>query len=388
MKNVTILDINLIKENPDNPRNIKVGIFKKLVKSLEEFPKMLEIRPLVVTTDYMVLGGNMRLRAAREAGLTQLPVIIATELTEAEQKQFIIKDNLGYGDWDFVKLVEHWDIDLLTDWGLEIPKIEIKPIGEDEFESDLDKIETDIVEGDLITIGPHRLFCGDSTNPQHVEQVLNGTEPYLMVTDPPYGVEYDPAWRDKTLRKDGSKRTGRAVGEIKGDDRCDWSEAYVLAPSCVAYVYHGAKFAACVADGLENNQFEIRAQIIWAKNNHVIGRGNYHWQHEPCWYAVKSGAKAQWIGDRSQSTIWNIDKPAKSETGHSTQKPIECMARPIRNHEGDVYDPFIGSGSTMIAAHQLGRVCYGIEINPKYCQVIINRMKNLYPELVVDVGRP
>jgi len=178
-------------------------------------------------------------------------------------------------------------------------------------------------------------------------------------------------------------RADRAIGKVSNDDRCDWSEAWVLSPSRVAYVWHAGIKSNVVQDSLEKCDYQLRSQIIWAKNNLVISRGDYHVKHEPCFYAVKKGNKGNWASDRKQTTEWEKDKPQKSETGHSTQKPVECMARPIRNHDGDVYDPFLGSGTTMVAAHQLNRKCYGMEIDPKYCQVIVDRMKKLDPAIVI-----
>lgn len=377
-----------IKENPSNPRVINDERFKKLVKSIKDFPKMLELRPLVVDSSMFVLGGNMRLRACKTLDLATVPVIFARDLTLGEQKEFIVKDNIGYGEWDFLKLQEEWDIPQLEDWGLEMPAVEIAiapEVEEDSFEScdSTESIQTDIVEGDLILIGRHRLLCGDSTNPQHIDRLLAGAAPEIMVTDPPYGVEYDPEWRNN--RSVGSAPS-RALGKVKNDNRVGWSDVFSLAPSRVAYVYHAGKHTAGAFKNLEDSQFEIRAQIIWVKNHFAISQGNYHWKHEPCWYAVKKGATANWCGDRKQTTIWEIDKPQKSDTGHSTQKPLECMVRPIRNHRGDVYDPFLGSGTTMVASHQLGRTCYGIEIHPKYCQIIIDRMKKLDPGLDVVIN--
>ena len=157
------------------------------------------------------------------------------------------------------------------------------------------------------------------------------------------------------------------------DDRCDWSEAWVLFPGNVVYCWHADLHASTVITSLQASGFEMRSQIIWAKSNFVLSRGHYHWKHEPCWYAFRKGQTADWIGDHSQTTLWEIPKPMKSETGHSCQKPIECMARAIRNHKGDVYDPFLGSGTTLIAAEQEGRTCYGMELEPKYCDVSIAR---------------
>lgn len=204
-----------------------------------------------------------------------------------------------------------------------------------------------------------------------------------MVTDPPYGVEYDADWRNEATRPDGTPYGAFATSEVQNDEKSDWTAAYALSEAEVAYVYHAGRFSSTVQQGLENCNFEIRNQIIWAKTNFAISRGHYNWQHEPCWYAVKKGKTAKWIGDFSETTVWNIAKPMKSETGHSTQKPIECMARPIKNHEGDVYDPFLGSGTTMVAAHQLERNCYGLELKPSHCQMIVDRMRKLDPVLEV-----
>lgn len=227
--------------------------------------------------------------------------------------------------------------------------------------------------GDLWLLGGHRVLCGDSTRAEDVERLLGGEVPLLMVTDPPYGVEYDPKWR-AIVNRDGPN-SKRAVGKVTNDDRADWREAYSLFPGDVAYVWHppGALQGTFLAS-LEAAGLEVRMTVIWAKNQFPFGRGHYHVKHEPCFYAVRSGRTAHWAGDRKQTTLWEIDKPRKSETGHSTQKPIECMARPIRNHEApSVYDPFLGSGTTLIAAEELGRTCYGMEISPQYVDVIVKR---------------
>jgi DNA modification methylase len=375
-----IVPISEVKTNPNNPRLIKDEKFKKLVKSIQDFPEMLELRPIVVNDDMVVLGGNMRLKACKEAGLKEVPIIKASFLTPEQQREFIIKDNVGFGEWDWDLIANEWDAQEVTDWGLDIPDFKIADAEEDDYEIP-DEIQTDIVLGDLFEIGEHRLLCGDSTNADDVAKVLNGKEPYLMVTDPPYGVEYDASWRDgKGLNR---RSADTAVGKVTNDDNADWTGSWSLSPSRVAYVWSSDRFAFQTVDPLIKSGFEVRNQIIWAKNQIVISRGNYHPQHEPCWYAVKKGNKGNWAGDRKQSTLWQIDKPMKSETGHSTQKPVECMARPVANHDGDVYDPFLGSGTTMVAAHQLNRKCYGIEIDPKYCQVIVDRMKKLDPSLVV-----
>ena len=230
--------------------------------------------------------------------------------------------------------------------------------------------------GDVYQLGRHRVICGDSTDKATVEKLLGDAQPFLMVTDPPYGVEYDPAWRNEFE----STGDSRALGVVQNDDRSDWRESWRLSGADVCYVWHASVFTHTVAESLEATDFELRYLIIWAKSNFAIGRGHYHHKHEPCWYGVRKGKQAKWQGDRSQTTVWDIDKPTKSETGHSTQKPLECMARPIRHHgekEDLVYDPFLGSGTTLITAEQLGRTCYGCELDPAYVDVIVQRWENL-----------
>jgi DNA modification methylase len=235
--------------------------------------------------------------------------------------------------------------------------------------------------GDLWLLGEHRLLCGDSTKAEDVARVLGDRKPFLMVTDPPYGVEYDPEWRNEAKRPDGTPYGAARTGVVTNDEQADWTPSYKLFPGHVAYVWHAGRFAADLVVNLRDSGFEVRTQVIWRKPRFIISRGHYHWQHEPCWYAVRKGGSAKWCGDRSQSTVWDIAlKDGGEDTNHSTQKPVECMARPIRNHGGkddDVYDPFLGSGTTIIAAEQLGRRCYGLELSPAYCDVIVARWEKL-----------
>jgi DNA modification methylase len=226
--------------------------------------------------------------------------------------------------------------------------------------------------------GGHRLLCGDATKDSHVSLALAGVRPHLMVTDPPYGVAYDANWRNDAVQAGVGRGApgGQAVGKVSNDDRSDWRDAWTLFPGDVAYVWHAAVHAVAVAESLQGSEFDIRAQIIWAKNHIAISRGHYHWQHEPCWYAVRKGGTGHWSGDRKQTTLWQIDKPTKSETGHSTQKPVECMKRPIENNSSPgqaVYEPFCGSGTTIIAAEMTGRTCHAIELNPQYVDVAVLR---------------
>jgi DNA modification methylase len=239
--------------------------------------------------------------------------------------------------------------------------------------------------GDLWLLGPHRLLCGDSTVATDVERVLGGVTPLLMVSDPPYGVEYDPSWRNQA----GAPRT-RRTGKVLNDDRADWREAWALFPGDVAYVWHGALHAATVTESLEVSGFAIRSQIIWAKERLVLSRGDYHWQHEPMFYAVRKTGKGHWVGDRKQTTLWRIpNKDQDAETVHGTQKPVECMRRPILNNSSPgqaVYEPFMGSGTTMIAAETTGRVCLGIELNPAYVDVAVERWQRFTGQQAVLDG--
>jgi DNA modification methylase len=224
--------------------------------------------------------------------------------------------------------------------------------------------------GDIWLAGSHRIGCGDSTDAAVVAALLGGLAPELMVTDPPYGVDYDPAWRHRL----GMNRSARR-GKVRNDNQADWGAAWGLFPGNIAYVWHGALHATTVADSLVEHGFTVRAQIIWAKERLVMSRGDYHWQHEPCWYAVRT--KGHWTGDRKQTTLWSIASGGQdSETSHSTQKPVECMRRPMQNNSNPgqaVYDPFLGSGTTLIAAETTGRVCLAMELEPRYVDVAVRR---------------
>jgi DNA modification methylase len=226
--------------------------------------------------------------------------------------------------------------------------------------------------GDLWLCGTHRVLCGDATNADDVARLLDGVKPQLMVSDPPYGVAYDPAWRNRC----GASRTDR-IGKVLNDDRADWREAWALFPGAVAYVWHGALHAGTVAESLVVCGFDIRSQIIWAKERLVLSRGHFHWQHEPCWYAVRKTGKAHWSGDRKQTTLWQVpSRDQDAATVHGTQKPVELMRRPMLNNSAPgqpVYDPFLGSGTSLIAAETCGRLCLGLELDPAYVDVIVER---------------
>jgi DNA modification methylase len=370
-----------------NPRKNDHAV-DKVAAAIREFGFRV---PIVAKSDGTVVDGHLRLKAAKKLGLDEVPVILADDMSEAQIKAFRLSVNK-------VAELAEWDIDLL--------KLEIFDLKEMDFDLSLTGFDDDelanflaeptegltdadavpdvpaipvTVEGDVWLLGRHRIICGSSTDAHTVEAVLAGVKPHLMVTDPPYGVEYDADWRNKAMRADGTAIAGRATGKVMNDDKADWSEAWALFPGDVAYVWHAGLFAGTVADSLTSNGFKLRSQIIWAKSNFAIGRGDYHWHHEPCWYAVKEKAVGHYNGDRKQTTLWQIPKPQKSETGHSTQKPIECMKRPIENNSSPgqaVYEPFSGSGTTIIAAEMTGRCCYAIELNPAYVDVAVTRWQD------------
>ncbi|SIS91969.1 DNA modification methylase [Phaeovulum vinaykumarii] len=333
--------------------------------------------------------GHGRVLAATMLGLTEVPVIRLSHLDEAERRVYRIADNklTELGEWDEALLrdeiagllAEDFDLTLLdiSDDDLDALLRDPEALGGDgsvEGEDDVPELPVTPVSvpGDLWNLGGHRLICGDSTAADVVGRLLGDVRPLLMVTDPPYGVEYDPSWRNQA----GAAKTKR-TGKVLNDDRADWREAWALFPGDVAYVWHGALHAATVADSLVAAGFAIRSQIIWAKDRLVLSRGDYHWQHEPCWYAVRAKGKGHWAGDRKQTTLWQIaNRGQDADTVHGTQKPVECMRRPILNNSSPgqaVFEPFMGSGTTLIAAETTGRVCFGIELNPAYVDVAIER---------------
>lgn len=365
-----------------NARKISQASIDKVAASIKEFGWR---QPIVVDKEDVIIAGHTRLLAAHKLCMEQVPVHVANNLTPAQVKAYRLMDNRSNDEAE-------WDIDLLGPELMDLQGLDIDlsltGFGDDELAKFLatadafagltdedavpDAPDHPVTElGDLWILGRHRLLCGDSTVATDVDRLLHCVSPHLMVTDPPYGVEYNAEWRETAL---GGKR---AVGKVTNDQEADWREAWALFPGNIAYVWHAGRRAAEVQVSLEACDFVIRCQIIWAKNQFAIGRGDYHWQHEPCWYAVKGSGN--WQGDRSQTTLWQIDKPHKSETGHSTQKPIECMRRPIINNSSPgqaVYDPFCGSGTTIIACEKEGRSALTLEIEPKYCDVIINRWQD------------
>lgn len=380
--------ISEVKLNPNNPRLIKDDKFKKLVQSIKDFPEMLSIRPIVVNMDMIILGGNMRFRACKEAGIKEIPVIV-TDLPEDKQREFLIKDNTSGGEWDWDMLANEWDTDELEAWGLDLPVFDIKDEGEaddDGYIAPEGGVETDIVIGDIFEIGQHRLICGDSTQTDTFQKLLNGDLADMVVTDPPYNVNYE-----------GSN--GLKIQNDNMSNNDFYQFLYDFYTALNSYLKEGGAWYVWHAD-LEGMNFrkafldagiKLTSTLIWNKNALVMGRSDYHWKHEPCLYGWKEGAAHKWYSDRKQTTVLDFNKPMKNGD-HPTMKPIELFAYQIKNSSkvGDIVaDAFGGSGTTMVACHQLNRKGYLVEYDPKYCQVIVERMQKLDPSLVIKKnGQP
>lgn len=354
--------------------------------------------PVLIDGADGIIAGHGRLLAARKLGLTEVPCIVLDHLSETQKRALIIADNklaLNAG-WDSEMLAlelqdldaEGFDMGLVGFTDDELAAlVAVKTEGlTDPDETPQPPADPVSVLGDVWVLGKHRIVCGDSTDADAVAKCLNGVTPHLMVTDPPYGVEYDANWRNEAKRPDGSAYGAAALGKVENDERADWGEAWALFPGDVAYVWHAGNMAHTVAESLVANGLNIRAQIIWNKSNMVISRGDYHPKHEPCWYAVRKGKVGHYVGGRKQTTVWDIDKPQKSETGHSTQKPVECMRRPIENNSSAgqaVYEPFSGSGTTIIAGEMTGRSIHAIELSPAYVDVAVIRWQEFTGEKAV-----
>jgi len=337
--------------------------------------------------------------AAQKLGIKDVPCMVAEGWTDAQKKAYIIADNklaLNAGCDDAMLKVEMGELDAL-DFDLSLTGFGADELAaffveETEGLTDPDDVPDApavpvTVLGDVWLLGRHRIACGSSTDAHTVEAVLAGVKPHLMVTDPPYGVNHDPKWREKA----GVSTYGaQAQGLVQNDDNADWRDVWALFPGDVAYVWQGDKQLVDMAAQLKENGLECRNLIVWAKPQMIFGRGDYHTQHETCWYAVRKGKAGQYSGDRKQTTLWQIgsmhvmggagrggkDNP---KTGHSTQKPVECMKRPIENNSSPgqaVYEPFSGSGTTIIAGEMTGRCVYAIELNPAYVDMAVTRWQN------------
>ena len=493
---IKIVDIKTVKPNPSNPRHIKDYKFTQLVKSIRHFPEMLQLRPIVVDSDNIVLGGNMRLKACIEAGLKEVPIIVASELTDEQQKEFIIKDNVGFGEWDWEQLANEWEIEQLSDWGLDLPiemeDTEIEAV-EDNYQAP-DTIETDIVIGDLFEIGEHRLLCGDSTDSDAVAKLMDGEKADMAHNDPPYGMkkesegvlndnlnfddllQFNREWialQFSHLKDNGSfycwgideplmdiyshilkpyikeqKATFRnLITWDKGHGQGQNSEktrSYAIADEKCLFAMLGVQGFNNNADNYFEGWEPIRDYLLSQRikagwdiptMKRIAGHSDLsrdHWTCKSQWnmptikvykcfqkWCVDNKVdafkkeyeelkkeyeelKKEYYSTRAYfnnthdnfNNVWKFERHLRngSEGGHATPKPIPLCERAIKSSCPDgglVIDVFLGSGSTMVAAHQLKRKCYGMELDPKYCQVIVNRMIKLDPDLkITRNGQP
>jgi DNA modification methylase len=379
-----------IKLNPNNPRLIKDDKFTKLVQSIKDFPEMLDIRPIVVNSDMVILGGNMRFKACKEAGLKEVPIIIADSLTEEQQREFLIKDNTSGGEWDFEMLANEWDVEQLEEWGLDVPNFDSEVLEAEEDDFDATPPEEPItVLGDLYEIGEHRLLCGDSTDSDAVAKLMDGEKADMVFTDPPWNVNYGAVKEGNAM---GYKpRTIMNDSMSTGDFKDFMGSAFAMMAmyskkGCPTYVVMSAQEWGNLMLALHENDYHWSSTIIWNKSHLVMSRKDYHTKYEPIWYGWLDGApRLCQVEDRKQSDVWDIDRPTKSEL-HPTTKPIALIEIALNNSSkiGNlIFELFTGSGSTMVASHQLKRKCYGMELDPKYCDVIVKRMIKLDPTLVI-----
>jgi DNA modification methylase len=371
----------------------------RMIASLVEYGFKI---PLLVSADGEIIDGHLRFKAAQKLGFTEVPVIVCDDWTPEQIRAFrlIANRSATWAEWDLDMVARELAELNLQGFDLSLSGFDPKEIDEllvlRSDEQSLAAIPALPAlpvsrHGDLWVCGDHRVLCGDATNSADVARLCASSTPVVMVTDPPYGVDYAPGWRERA----GLGKI-RQVGTVENDDRVNWSEAIQLFRGDVAYVWHAGLHAGEVADSLRQCGFVIRSQIIWAKQHFALSRGHYHWGHEPCWYAVRGGKTGHWCGDRRQSTLWEVSNlnpfgggSADEVTGHGTQKPVELMRRPILNHterDAVVYDPFLGSGTTLVAAEDTGRVCYGLEIQAGYVDVIVLRWQNLTGKAAVLDG--
>ena len=403
--------VDRLNPSDGNPRTHSPEQVAQIAASIREFGF---VNPILVGPDGGLIAGEGRLRAAVTQGMREVPVIVLKHLSAVQRRALAIADNqlalnagwneellriqlatlqeeafdvhlLGFDDQELARRLAEQTAAGLTDED-EVPDLPTVPVTR---------------PGDLWLLGPrkghlrHRLLCGDATASRDTTRLLAVQPlPVLMVTDPPYGVALEPEWREEA----GLNPRTRQSGKFANDDRIDWSAAWPLFPGAVAYVWHAGIHAAEVARGLQACGFQIRSQIIWVKQHFAISRGAYHWRHEPCWYAVRKGQTAHWRGNRTATTVWEVanlnpfggEGAAENEaTGHGTQKPVEIMRRPILNHTrpGEAcYDPFLGSGSTLIAAESTGRICYGMDLDAKYVDVAVLRWQRFSGQQAVLDG--
>ena len=386
---IKTVSISKIKSNPNNPRLIKDDKFAKLVNSIKEFPEMLNIRPIVVNKDMVILGGNMRFKACKEAGLKEIPIIIA-DLPEGKEREFIIKDNISGGEWDWDLLANEWDVSQLTDWGLDIPNFETNLEAEEDDYEIPDTIETDIVLGDLYEIGEHRLLCGDSTDSDQVAKLMNGEKADIAFTSPPYNAGTTPTeikmGKTSKYANDSDNKTESEYLNLLIDFT---NNTLLFSEYSFVNIQSLSGNKTALIDFLYNMKSFYADTLIWQKQNaqpamaENVLNSQFEYIHVFSHKANRSIGTKQFRG--TLSNVLDISKQNKNVVKeHNATFPIDFAAHFIQNFcENSVLDLFLGSGTTMVASHQLKRKCYGMELDPKYCQVIIDRMRNLDPNIKI-----
>lgn len=407
---VEVVEIGSVRQDPNNARLHPERNLQSIVQSLKEFGQQT---PIVVDCNGVILKGNGTWEAAVSMGWTHIAVS-RSSLTGVDAAAYSIADNrtCDLSEFDMValanllpgipssKVVGFTERDIAEVMHSLAPKTGLTDA---DFVPDAPVVPI-TQPGDMWILGEHRLLCGDARVQEHIDKLFEAGSPYIMVTDPPYGVDYDPTWRHRV----GINHSHRQAA-VQNDDIADWSGVWRAFPGKVAYVWHGGLHSGTVQNSLLGAGFLVRSQIVWVKPRLVISRGHYHWQHEPCfeverpapvspvvqssdpaaeipeveqfcdgeaWYAVKKGATAAWSGGRKQTTVWEIGFTNEVVTRHGTQKPVECFSRPIRNHGGTsdiVFDPFVGSGTCLIACEMLGRKCVAMEVSPDFVDLAVER---------------
>lgn len=429
-KQTKYTDLTKLNKLPNNPRLIRDSQFATLVKSIHDNPDYFEARPIICsnrTGELVIIAGNQRYEAAKHLKLKEVPVYVMEGLTEERERELVIRDNISNGEWDMDILAnEWWDLPL-TEWGIDIPSIDMADGAEIEAEEDdfevpenIEEVQTDIKPGDILEFNKgiirHRLLCGSATVAADVEKLLNGRLADMVLTDPPYNVNYEGATKEK-LKIDNDNMTDGNFKQFLIDAFNLMNAA--MKKGAAFYIYHADSEGYNFRAAARESGFKIRQCLIWVKNSMVMGRQDYQWKHEPVLYGWKDGAAHYFIDDRTNTTVYedrleprkmtkaelvstleamlsskistsviHEDKPTRNAE-HPTMKPIRLLARQIRNSSKPgqvILDTFIGSGSTMVACHQLNRSGYGMELDPKYCQVVVDRMRKLDPEIEILIN--
>lgn len=395
----TIIELSDIEVNrgqieglPANPRFIRDEKYKKLVNSLQENPEMTALRELLVfeqSGKFVIIGGNMRYRAMKELGYTQaICKVIPPSAPIEALKAYIIKDNSGYGEWDLDLLANEWDACQLEGWGIDLPDIDLQTEPEEAEEDNYD-IDSNLPKkpvsklGDIYKLGRHRLVCGDATIKEHIDALMDGKSADAYITDPPYNVDYHSA-DGKSIENDKMGDSQFQEFLIKAFTNAD----SVMKPGAAYYIWHADSEGYNFRTAAIRVGWKLRQTLIWSKNTMVLGRQDYQWKHEPCLYGWKDGAAHYFTTDRTQTTIIEEDKPLRSAE-HPTMKPVKLFGRIMKNStraNDIVLDNFGGSGTTIIAAEQLGRTCYMMELGGNYCDVIIKRWEELTQESAEYLG--